>query len=169
MNEFGQRIAAVRAHPGASDLLAAFARDVMAEGYRVHGLVQHPRQRPDGGLGLVVEDLESGRCYDISQNLGPGSESCNVDPRGLAEASVVLRRAIAMGAELVVVSRFGKLEASGHGLAAEMLEVMVAGIPLLTVVDDRNMGAWNVLTGGSGLILEADAHRLRLWWQAFAP
>lgn len=168
MNDFARRIAAVRSCPGVSDLLAAFAREAAAAGHRVHGLVQRSRRRPDGGLDMVVEDLASGSCYEISQNLGPGSESCRVDPRGLAEASVVLRRAIAVGADLVVVSRFGKLEASGHGFAAEMLAVMVAGIPLLTVIDDRTMAAWHTLTGGSGLILEPDRHQMGLWWQGVA-
>ena len=162
-------LAALRAGPDAGDLLAGFARDVTAQGYRVRGLLQRTRVRPDGSLDRVVEDLVSGRCFDINQNLGPGSASCNIDPRGLADASIVLRQAIEDRADLVVVSRFGKLEAANRGLAAEMLAVMAAGVPLLTIIGETCIPAWTAMTGGLGLVLDPDRDRLGRWWRDVTP
>jgi hypothetical protein len=154
-------IAATRLVPGAAALLARFARQLQGEGQVVRGLIQRP-----SGRNLI--DLSSGHPYPIMQNLGSGSKSCRVDPRGVAEASAVLREAVALGADLVVVNRFGKLEVHGGGLAAEMLTVMVAGIPLLTAVDESNLVRWLDFTGGAGTLLAPDMAALRLWWDGLS-
>jgi hypothetical protein len=150
-------VAAARLVPGTAALLADFAAAVEAAGYVVRGLIQ----RPAGGHLI---DLAGGRRFPIMQDLGPGSRSCRVDPRGVAEASAVLREAADLGADLVLVNRFGKLEAHGGGLAAEMLAIMAAGIPLLTAVDDGNLVRWLDFTGGAGTLLPPERDALQDWW-----
>lgn len=158
-------VAALRAAPGIGDLLATFARAVEEEGYVVRGLIQCPRTGVQGSRrGLDLVDMHSGRRYAITQELGPGSCACRVDPQGIAEASAVLRNAIDERADLVVVNRFGKLETHGAGLAAEMLAVMAAGIPLLTMVDEMSLGRWQAFTGGS-LVLTGEFATLWHWWR----
>lgn len=156
-------IGAIVAEQGGRDVLIAFARELEACGVRVRGLVQ--RSEPE----MHLVDIHGGRAYAITQNLGSGSLSCRIDPTGFAEASAVLRDALAEGADLVVVNRFGKLEADGGGLAAEMLTVMAEGVPLLTCVGAEQMAPWRAFTGGAAQLLPADLAALRRWWMAAAP
>lgn len=144
---------------GASHALEVFVGALSAQGVKVRGLIQ--RHHPD----MHLVDVESGQTYAITQDLGTESESCRLDPSGIAEASVVLRRALAERAALVVVNRFGKLEAAGGGLSAEMLAVMAEGVPLLTCLGVDQGEAWQVFTGGAGVVLPAEIDAIHRWWK----
>ena len=104
--------------------------------------------------------------YPISQALGPAACGCNLDPRGIADASEVLRRAVREPAELALANRFGTLEAQGRGMADELLALMLAGIPLLIVVNTRYLAEWRDFTGGQALELPPSAVALQHWWDA---
>ncbi len=104
--------------------------------------------------------------YPISQALGPAACGCNLDPRGIADASEVLRRAVREPAELALANRFGTLEAQGRGMADELLALMLAGIPLLIVVNTRYLAEWRDFTGGQALELPPNAAALQHWWDA---
>ncbi len=145
---------------GASQALEAFVAELAAQGVQVRGLIQ--RHHPD----MHLVDVESGQTYAITQDLGAESESCRLDPSGIAEASVVLRRALAERAALVVVNRFGKLEAAGGGLSAEMLALMAECVPMLTTVGADQLESWATFTGGAGLVLPADQQSIRQWWNS---
>lgn len=144
------RIAAiVTLHSGEADgLLAAFARQQRAAGRRVRGLLQKSIACDDDGCTYAVVDLDDGREYPISQDLGSGSQACSLDPGLIAEASLVMRRIGQEGAELAIFNRFGGLEAEGGGFAAEMLHLMSSDIPVLTVVPARFLAIWRDFTGG---------------------
>ena len=71
---------------------------------------------------VVLIDLENEQRYPITQDLGPGSAACALDPGLMADAAQVMRRIADEGADLAIFNRFGALEAEGGGLAAEMLE-----------------------------------------------
>lgn len=160
------RIAAiVHADRRAADVLVgAFATGLMRAGHAVHGLIQ--RRPPTGKTGTVLIDLHGGTHHPLFQNLGSGSESCSVDTDSLAMASLALRRALEAHADLAIANRFGPLEASGGGLAAEMLALMAEGIPFLTIVADDHLPAWRHFTGGAGVELPAGRAALDGWFAA---
>ncbi|MGB3872188.1 MAG: DUF2478 domain-containing protein [Stenotrophomonas sp.] len=144
-------------------LIGELATGLGRAGWRVRGLVQPPRA-PDLPKRMVLVDVEDPQArYDISQPLGPGACGCSLDPAGVAAASVVLRRALEEGADLVLANRFGTLEASGSGLAAEMLALMAESVPLLTVVNLRYLEAWRAFTGGAGVELSPHMDALQDW------
>lgn len=148
----------------ADALLDAVVRRLRAAGRRVRGLVMtYPDGRCECGT-MVLVDVDNQARYRVSQPLGSGSVSCRVDPGGFAEASVVLRAALAEAPELVVSNRFGGLEASGEGLASELLELMGAGIPLLTIVSRRHLAAWTQFTGGAATLLPAREQAVLDWF-----
>lgn len=151
---------------GAADgVLAEFARRLRERGRQVRGLVQEEtHDGPGGARRMLLTDLDSGARYDISQKLGSRSSSSCVDPGVLASASDVLRRALAEGADLVIVSRFGEVEANGGGFAAEMLELMGEGLPLLTAVGARYAESWRKFTGGAGVELPPSLEALEEWF-----
>ena len=115
---------------------------------------------------MVLRDLDDSQRFTISQNLGAGSVSCCVDPRGVVAAGIVLRRALAERADLVVVNRFGELEAAGGGFSAEMLALMAEGIPLLTIVADKHLEAWRHFCGGAALLIPPRLEALEAWFAA---
>jgi hypothetical protein len=144
-------------------LLADFAFAQRRRGWKVSGLVQQYRGTHSKETARLV-DLDSGECFLLFQNLGPGSESCCIDTSSLAAASVVLRRALHGGTDLVIANRFGGLEAAGEGFAAEMLALMSEGIPLITVVGYAWLGAWRQFTGGAGVELLPRLDALEAWF-----
>lgn len=163
------RIAAiVHDHSGEPDgLLAAFAAGQLAAGHRVRGLVHLPHEATATGKRMALMDVtDPASRYPISQALGAASCGCNLDPGGIADASVVLRRALQERAELVVANRFGTLEAEGGGMADELLALMLAGTPLLTAVKLPYLDAWRQFTGGMAIELPADDAALQAWWDA---
>jgi hypothetical protein len=155
--------AIVHADRRAADvLLDEFSADLMRAGRQVHGLIQ--RRTGEGKAATVLIDLQSGTRYPLFQNLGAGSASCSVDSGSLAAASLTLRRALDEGAELAIANRYGSLEATGGGLAAEMLALMAEGIPFLTIVADEYLPAWRHFTGHAGVELPAQRAALEGWF-----
>lgn len=161
------RIAAVVPN-GTTDidsLMSAFAHDLIAQGWRVCGLIQEfMADGPNCEVTLV--DLSAGTRYGISQRLGSQSTACRLDPGALAEASVVMRRIADEGADLAIFNRFAAMEAAGDGLAAEMLALMSGDIPVLTVVQQKHLAAWRHFTGGLAAELPAERQALDGWFRA---
>ncbi len=146
-------------------LLGGFAAELLRRGFRVGGLVQ----RNHGAIDHCAEvmelvDVATGRVYDITQRLGRESQSCRVDPTGVAEASETLRRAVAERVDLLVVNKFAGLEAEGGGLADELLSGIAAGLPVLTSVGGRYLNEWQAFTGGFNTPLAPTADALWRWW-----
>ncbi len=153
-------------HAVADALLADFALGLQRKGWRIRGLVQWDT---DGGkAGMMLVDLEKGTRYPLFQALGPASSSCALDTESIAAASAVLRRALDERADLVFANRFGALEASGGGLAAEMLALMAEGVPMITVVSEDYLLDWRGFTGRTGVELPPTLSALEGWYSGVA-
>ena len=166
-------VAAAIVNTGAADIderFAAFARQQIARGRRVHGLTMV--YRGEGGecaASMVLVDIRNGQEYLVSQDLGPLAKGCRADPAGFAEASRVLREALDAQADLVVCNRFGALELQGQGFADELLQLMAAGIPLLTIVSARHLEAWKRFSGDAAVLPDAMESWQRWLDQALGP
>lgn len=150
----------------ANRLLADFARALMRRGIRVQGLVQQRAaagRRCDGDVFLF--DLDGADDFRISQDLGSEATCCRVDSGAVAEASAVLRRGLAAGADLLVVNKFGKLEAEGGGFADEILTAAAGGMAVVTTVHRRHLEAWRRFCGGLASELPPRAEALDEWWR----
>jgi molybdate transport system ATP-binding protein len=147
-------------------LLAEFASARLRDGERVGGVVQR-NLKDDAGRssGMLVIDLLTGREISICQPLGRGSTACKLDPAGLAEASLAISRAIAEDAALIIVNKFSKQEAAGHGLRSELAEAIIAGGPVLTAVPEKCLDAWRDFTGDLGTTLLCSPHAVAAWWR----
>ncbi|MDD2876972.1 MAG: DUF2478 domain-containing protein [Acidiphilium sp.] len=164
-------LAAVIYHPedDIDSLLASFAHHLRNDGCRLGGIVQQNWRKDCGPTKLMeVIDLMTDRTIPICQNLGPGSTACKLDEAGLAEAVQAVRQAIADEVDLVIVNKFGKTEAEGRGLRAEIAEAIVAGRPVLTAVSTRVYPAWRAFTGGFGTTLLCDDAVIQDWWHDIA-
>lgn len=149
---------------GADDLLAGFALGLRYRGWRVRGLVQEQR-----GGEVILVDLDDGTTHSVLQDLGRESRSCRLDDGALAEASGTFRRIVREGADLAVFNRFSGRERQGQGFRAEMLNVMAADIPLLTIVPERHLGDWRIFTGGLAEELPLRLAALEHWFASLHP
>lgn len=90
----------------------------------------------------VLRSIADGELYPIFQDLGPGSTACHLEGAGVICAGEAVRRHIAAGCDLVVLSKFGKLEAAGLGLMAAFSAAFESHVPLLTFVSPSFHDAW---------------------------
>ena len=148
-------------------MLADFVRRRQAQGLRVAGIIEIAEKADSGACGsLSVIDLATGARIAISQNLGSGSTACNLDPGGLAEACAAAQRAIEEGADLVVLSKFGKLEAGRGGLCGAFASAIEAELPIVTTVNPVMREDWTRFAGEFSDDVAADAAALKSWWSA---
>lgn len=162
-------VAAIVYAPGSriEEFFAQVAERLAREGIAVAGLLQHSlRAGIDDRCSFEMEDVWDGQRYPISQDLGPGSQACSIDHAAIAAASAVLRRAIAAQPDVVLVNKFGALEAAGEGLREEMNQIVAAGLPLLTTVGADQIAAWRAYAGGEGAELTMDSDAVVAWVRA---
>ncbi|MGE5261554.1 MAG: DUF2478 domain-containing protein [Actinomycetota bacterium] len=75
------------------------------------------------------------------------------------------KRAIAAGADLVILSKFGKQEAERGGLVDAFRAAVVSGVPILTTVSPAMTEAWHRFAGPLSELLPAEAGRIEAWWE----
>lgn len=135
--------------------------------FRVAGLVAEHHGLADRACSAgFLRNLTSDERFSIFHDLGPGSTACHLDDAGALTAADAVRRDIAAGCDLVLLSKFGKLEAAGKGLYGAFNAALDAHIPLLTSVSRGCEAPWEKLAGRSYAVLPADADRIDVWWQA---
>ena len=165
------RIGAIVSDSGAAKqaLLLQFAARRRSEGLRIAGLVEiaAPGQGSECGA-LDVLDLATGARIAISQDLGPGSTACNLDPGGVAMACAAAQRAIEQGADLVVLSKFGKLEAGHGGLCDAFAAAMAAETPVLTTLKPLMRAEWAHFANSLSDELPPSLDALENWWRGLA-
>jgi len=145
------------------EIVAGFAVSQINRGRRISGLVQEIRSS-HRTKQITLVDLDDGCIYPISQDLGTHSVSCRLDPCGIAEATIVMRRIALHGADLAIFNRYSALEAKGGGFAAEMLDLMARRIPVLTIVPRQHLEAWRKFTGGLSVEMAPSRPVLEKWF-----
>ncbi|QHO77919.1 molybdenum ABC transporter ATP-binding protein [Bradyrhizobium sp. CCBAU 051011] len=160
-----KRLAAILYRPeqDADRLLADFTQDLARQGVRVGGIVQRNFKGANGTKTMLALDVATGREIPICQPLGSGATSCKLDANGLADAAVVVSRAIKRHVDLLVINKFSKQEASGRGLRDEFADAIIAGVPLLTAVPEKCHAAWRTFTGDVGTTLRCERQVVEGW------
>lgn len=144
-------------------LLESVARRLQQSGRDVGGLVHHQSHYANGNKCMRLLDLRSGQQFEMTEDLGVSSKACSLNPQALAQASVVLRQALADGVELAVVNCFGQLEAAGGGFVQEIAGLIGADIPVITAVAARHEAGWQAFTGGDFVSLPVDEEAVLCW------
>lgn len=154
--------------PAADALLLRFIAARQATGAVVRGVVQLPPAEPGCGpeAPMLLRDIASGEVIRLCQDLGPGADACRLDPDALARAAARLRAAITQPSDLLVVSKFGKQEASGQGFRDEIAEAVAEGRSVLTTVKRPLLAEFQAFTGGLARLLPPEEAALRAWWDA---
>lgn len=165
-NDIAPRAAAVVFDQGdeADAAIAAAVAALRQDGLRVGGLLQvfgasvGPCRRE---MHLFV--LASGDWIRLDQPLGAGAQGCTLDADALTRAAVALRAAVQARPDLLVVSRFGKQEALGGGMRAEIAEALVSGIPVLVAVREALLADWEGFLGAPPALLPSCADSIIAW------
>ncbi|MEH2669899.1 DUF2478 domain-containing protein [Bradyrhizobium elkanii] len=89
---------------------------------------------------------------------------CKLDLSRLQAAGIRVADALAEGADLVVINRFGKRERDGKGLGFVIERALGADIPIVIAVSRANFADWIKFAGGMSVKLACDRHALDAWW-----
>lgn len=133
-------------------------------GLRIAGAIEEgePGRRKSNRLRSLTDGLS----YPVFQDLGPGASGCALDPAGVVLASEAVRAGIARGCDLVILSKFGKIEAvNGSGLVPAFVAAIDAGVPVLTSAAPRWHDAWEAFASPLFVSLPAEEEAIEQWWR----
>lgn len=135
-----------------------------AEGVAVAGIVQHNGLNPHREkCDMDVEELASGTVLRVSEDRGNEARGCRLDHAALAHAASLLSMALDDGPALMIVNKFGKVEADGKGLREALAKAVQLGIPAIVGVPYRNLEQWRSFTDGLAEECETAAPRIKEW------
>ncbi|MCI2399614.1 DUF2478 domain-containing protein [Aliiroseovarius subalbicans] len=159
--------------PGRGDtnsLLFKLAQSLVARGYRPSGTVQIDTERDyDGPCDMDVKVLPDGSVLRISQNLGRGSSGCRLDVGALETAVGLVGADLASGADCLIVNKFGKHEAEGHGFRTVIADALARDIPVLVGTNKLNQAAFETFADGLAQNLPPDLKSLEDWVFTHSP
>lgn len=171
MGDLGKKIAVVQGAPSAQvQQLFGMLVERWQPSLRLAGVVAEDHDLVDRACSAgFLRSLADGERFPIFQDLGPGAKACHLAGDGATAAAAAVRRDIAAGCDLVILSKFGKLEAEGGGLRDAFGAAIEAGVPLLTSVSARFVAAWESFAAPLFVIVPDDADRIEAWWRSVRP
>jgi Protein of unknown function (DUF2478) len=144
-------------------LLIDFARHLGRSGFRPIGVIQLGHASEADTLRAVL--FPGDEVVSVAHDTGHDSFGCRIDSRWLTQVAAQIEDAIAAGADLVIINRFGKLEADGHGLIDLVRKAADADIPVLIAVPEHRFAAWIRHSGGMNVRLPCRRSALDRWWR----
>jgi len=136
---------------------------LLARGLNIVGLRQRILDTGDVGCGVRLQSIGTGTYHKMTQDLGRGSTSCNIDSDALERLAEIQKKEISPGVDLVVVNRFGKRESQGGGFCNVIERALEFDIPVLTVVNETHLLSWLEYGGDFVTSLPADEHIILEW------
>ena len=151
-----------------SSVIQQLFRDFIArqpKSLRIAGLIESGNCKTPSEGRLV--NIADGRDFALFQELGAGSVACALDAESVIDASSRVCADIARGCDLVVLNKFGKLEAENRtGLIPAFAAAIEAGIPILTSVSPKFAQAWSAFAAPMFNVLPPEMEALDGWWLA---
>lgn len=144
--------------------LAAFAARRRREGWRVAGCVEVNDTQGTAAGSYVLRNIQTGCHHGIEQKLGPLAEACHLDPAGIVDVCQNITEALAEGCDVLVLAKFGKLEAQRSGLMSAFAGAVEHRIPILTSVAPLYGAAWDRFVGDMATVVPPDRTRVEEWW-----
>lgn len=145
-------------------LLFEAAADWRGAGAGVVGLLAENNHAAGVCSAAFLRDIASGRRYSIQLDSAPAGTVCHLDAAGMGDACTDLLPQIA-GADVVILSKFGKVEAMQRGLWAAFSDALAAGKPVLTTISAKHVSAWRTFAPQAQW-LDPDRQSIDRWWQA---
>lgn len=144
-----------------------FSQRMIAAGHRLAGMVErHDRIIFNDKRDTLLTGVADGAVCPLFQDLGSQSQACSLDVPSITEAAGLVEASISPGVALLVISKFGKVEAEGGGFRNAMGQALALGIPVLTSVNPVFQPAWEAFTCGLSQRLGPEQDGLQAWWSA---
>ncbi|WP_312163291.1 DUF2478 domain-containing protein [Phenylobacterium sp.] len=161
--DLARPIAVVRGAPtpAIQSLFCAFAQR-LGPRVRVAGVVEEEPGEGEAQLRSLVD----GRRFPVFQELGGGSTACGLDAGSIVTACEAVRQDIAAGCDLVVLSKFGRLEAERTGLSDAFAAGLAARTPILTSVAQKFDPVWSAFAAPLYVVLPPDLAAIEGWWRS---
>lgn len=151
-----------------SDLIQALFDEFVRQhrpALRIAGVIEQPAGRASGCEPERLLSLTDGRDFALYQELGEASVSCALDAESLIAVGQRVCEDICAGCDLVVLSKFGKLEAENRsGLIPAFAAALERGIPVLTSVSPKYADAWSAFAEPMFNTLAPEMAALEAWW-----
>lgn len=145
-------------------LLADLARTLEAAGLRTCGVVQtNTRGWDDHRCDMDVMVLPESAPIRISQSLGSQSKGCRLDPSALEQAAGEVQARLSQGADVLILNKFGKLEAEGRGFREVIGMALALDLPVLVGLSDKNLAGFEMFSQGLAVSLPPEGRALRQW------
>ena len=136
------------------------------EKWRLAGVIERGHV-DDACRKAVLQHIGDGRTYSLFQDLGPASQACAMRTDALVRACQHVCDHVADGCDLVLLSKFGKLEAEERsGLTAAFAAAMEADVPVLTSVAPKFGDAWERFAAPYFMTLPPEMDAITDWWKA---
>ena len=148
----------------ADRFLADLGYSLRESGLLVAGLVQlNSFVRDPSKCDMEIEELSSGTVLQLSEHRGKEARGCRLDRSVLAEAAVLLNRALDRKPEVLVLNKFGKTEAEGGGVRDVLARAVEQGVPLIVGVPFRNLDQWRLFADDLAQECQPDLGATRHW------
>lgn len=134
------------------------------QGLKVAGLL-NPLDEAGVKIRDKVRSLNDAREYVIMYDGGCAADVCQLNPRGLAASSEVIREALETPPDILVFNKFGHAESENSGLVTEYAQAAGQGIAVVSLLQEKYLPHWRAFTDGMGEEL-ADGEDLTAWGAA---
>lgn len=142
----------------------AIVENCRRRGLRAAGVLQHPVCSDTAGhCDVALEELTTGLRTDLFEDRGPGARGCRLDVAALAEVNAQVARSLDIDPELLILNKFGKVEAEGRGLLDLVAIAVDRGIPVVIGVPMRNLEAWRNFAGDMSAEFSSDSSEVTDW------
>ena len=138
-------------------------------GIPLAGAIQRdPADRPGRHpCDLLLENLATGEVTPIAEHRGKEARGCRLDVGILTDIAEAVTSSLHEDKpRLLIVNKFGKIEADGGGLRATIADAVYLGIPVLVGVPMRNLDRWRVFAGPLAVELAVEAEAIVDWLEA---
>jgi hypothetical protein len=134
---------------------------------RLAGVVERRTEAAEAARKTTrLQSVSDGETFPLFQDLGAGATGCCLDSVGPVQAGEAVSRHIADGCDLVVLNKFGKLEAESHaGLLAAFVSAVEHNVPVLTAVSPKYEAAWSSFASPFFTFLPPEDTAIDQWWR----
>jgi hypothetical protein len=145
--------------------IAAAVGEWRAKGARIAGVLSEEHGLPDRSCGAgYLRDIASGERFAIYRDVPAEGSACHIDAHGVEAACAALIRQIATS-DLLVLNKFGKLEAMRQGLWRALEMAVAAGKPSLLALSEKHAVAFRAIAPDAAW-LPPERAALDRWWGA---
>ena len=129
------------------DILRQVVDCCRARSLRLAGVVQHRSCEAGHRCDMVLEDLATGLQVSIFAGRGRGARGCQMDEDAMLQVVSRIERGLKENPELLMLNKFGKVEAEGAGMRDLIMQAVSMDIPVIVGVPTRNLHAWREFAG----------------------